>query len=263
MQYLNKVYNLDSLKLDLGSGTNPKEGFIGIDNFVGIKSQHINPETVDTSKVSVIQHDLSAGIPFESDSIEEVYSAHFLEHFPDENALYFIFEEVHRVLKDNCQLEIIVPYANSAEGMYAGHKVFFTEKWFQLNIVFNKLFTIREIHFWPSEYYMQNRERINKFLTFDEARLFLFNCCNTMRIISLKKGGNVLQGNNAILYKVITQESIDAINALQIADMISPSHISLFKKGMRASFEVFTGKMTLRDFWSRVKKNLESRGKKE
>ena len=53
--------------------------------------------------------------PFEDKSCNEVYSSHSFEHFPNTD---FILNEAHRVLKSDRLFKIIVPYANSAEGMY-------------------------------------------------------------------------------------------------------------------------------------------------
>lgn len=182
MIYLNECYgHLNHLKLDLGSGLYPKAGFIGIDNFVGIKAQTLEPESVDISKLNVIRHNLNEGIPFDSDSVDEIVTSHFLEHCP---ALDKVFEETHRVLKDKRIFEIIVPYANSAEGMYPGHNLFFTEDWFLKNILFNKFFEIKEITFYESEHYAKHKDKIRKYFSFDEARLFLFNCCWQMQIVS-------------------------------------------------------------------------------
>jgi hypothetical protein len=48
VDYLNKYYtHLKNLKIGLGSGINPKEGFIGIDNFIGIKVQTITPNIIN------------------------------------------------------------------------------------------------------------------------------------------------------------------------------------------------------------------------
>lgn len=228
MTYLNGYYkHLNSLKLDLGSGLYPKENFIGIDNFVGIKSQTLRPESIDRSKLNVIQHNLEEGIPFESDSIDEIVTSHFLEHC---TALDRLFEGVHRVLKDNRVFEIIVPYANSAEGMYPGHNVFFTEDWFLKNLTFNNLFEIKEIIFYESEHYSRHKDKISKFLSFEEARLFLFNCCWQMQIISVCNKGEKHTDNcrHNIKYKAVSQ---------------SQQHISSVKNGLIKKMKsLLTGK---------------------
>lgn len=201
MVYLNDYFGNESpLKLDLGSGIYPKIGFIGVDNFVGIRSQTLTPELIDKSALNVIQHNLEEGIPFDNDSINEIVTSHFLEHCV---ALDKIFDEVHRVLKEDCTFEIFVPYANSAEGMYPGHNIYFTEKWFLNNLQFNKLFKIKEIIFYESDYYHDHKEIINKFFTFDEARIFLFNCCWQMQVISICNKNNLSAGND-VIYKYVS-----------------------------------------------------------
>jgi predicted SAM-dependent methyltransferase len=57
-----------SLKLDLGCGQNPKEGFEGVDLY-GDKAKH----RVDLFKFPW---------PFASDSVDEIHCSHFLEHVP-------------------------------------------------------------------------------------------------------------------------------------------------------------------------------------
>ncbi|MBP7216799.1 MAG: methyltransferase domain-containing protein [Candidatus Omnitrophica bacterium] len=199
MEYLNRQFkDVKNIKLDLGSGIYLKKGFIGIDNYVGLKSQTDNPNIIKEMSLPVIQHDLSQGIPFEDNSVSEIRTSHFLEHchFFDR-----LLEEVYRVLMPKGVFDIVVPYANSAEGMYAGHIVFFTEKWFLENLLFNTLFEIKQIIFYESEYYALHRKTINKLFTFDQARLFLFNCCFQMQIIALRKDGRAApKGDETIEY---------------------------------------------------------------
>ena len=62
------------LKLDLGCGPNPREGFIGVD------ARQFGCDGVETDgKVDVI-HDLRTDWPWKDGSVEEVHSSHFLEH---------------------------------------------------------------------------------------------------------------------------------------------------------------------------------------
>lgn len=58
-------------KIDIGCGSpnNRKAGFIGID--------------FDASMKPDIVHDITKSIPFAENSVEEVYSSHFLEHLPN------------------------------------------------------------------------------------------------------------------------------------------------------------------------------------
>lgn len=65
---------------------------------------------MDTSPKSsrVIRHNLSRGIPFESETFDLVYHSHVLEHFPRENGRVFM-AECFRVLKPGGILRAAVP----------------------------------------------------------------------------------------------------------------------------------------------------------
>ncbi len=201
--YLNYYFQQKkTICLDLGCGICPKEGFVGIDNFEGIKAQTLTPESCDMDNLNIIQHDLSSGIPFDSNTITEIITSHYLEH--NEN-LDYLFEEIYRVLKKKSKFEIIIPYANSAEGMYPGHNIFFTEKWFKNSLVFNKYFNIKEFIFYETDEYSKKKKKINKFFSFNEARVLLFNCCNQLQIISYKKDQEEMKNLQAkIHYKHVT-----------------------------------------------------------
>ena len=84
------------LKLDLGCGPNKKEGFLGVDTlpFDG--------------KVDIV-HDLKkTPWPWKTDSVDEVYSSHFLEHLTGAERVPF-FNELWRVMKMGSNAFIIVP----------------------------------------------------------------------------------------------------------------------------------------------------------
>ena len=83
-------------KLDIGCGWQKKPGFIGID---------AKPER----GVDIIR-DVERGLPFDDNSVDEVYTAHFLEHVKD---LVFVMEEIYRVCKNKAKVRIIVPYYQS------------------------------------------------------------------------------------------------------------------------------------------------------
>ncbi len=71
------------IKINLGCGKDKKEGFVGVD---------IDPETKPDITASALD------LPFEKESVDEVYSSHLVEHFTPEEAKKF-FDEVYRVLK--------------------------------------------------------------------------------------------------------------------------------------------------------------------
>lgn len=84
------------LKLELGSGSRVKSGWVGL----------------DLSPKATVQCDiLEVGIPFPDNSVSIIYAEHFLEHF------YFwerdaVLEECRRVLKGGGVISIAVPDAS-------------------------------------------------------------------------------------------------------------------------------------------------------
>ncbi|HNQ86932.1 MAG TPA: methyltransferase domain-containing protein [Deltaproteobacteria bacterium] len=82
------------MKLNLGSGFRPMDGYINLD-----KSPRTNPDML---------HDLCDGLPYEDNSVEEVRAHDILEHIPIGKTVYVI-EEIWRVLVPNGVLEIVIP----------------------------------------------------------------------------------------------------------------------------------------------------------
>ena len=83
------------MKLNLGCGDKKLEGFVNVD-------------ICGTPDVAT---DLSVfPWPFESESADEIYSEHFLEHVKDFEATLF---EIHRILKPNGVLHFKVPHFKS------------------------------------------------------------------------------------------------------------------------------------------------------
>ena len=104
------------LKLNLGSGGRPKEGYINVD---------VNPKAPG---VDVI-HDLNIyPWPFEDNSIDEVLMEQCLEHLIDRNRA---MKEIHRILKKGGVAKISVPHF-TWQYAYADptHKHVFTERTF-------------------------------------------------------------------------------------------------------------------------------------
>jgi hypothetical protein len=77
------------IKLDLGCGPNPREGFTGVDRLT-------------FGKGNIVQHNLgSPNWPFEDNSVSEAHCSHFLEHltnFNDKWERVHFFNELYRVL---------------------------------------------------------------------------------------------------------------------------------------------------------------------
>jgi predicted SAM-dependent methyltransferase len=123
-----------SLKLDLGCGKNPKEGFEGVD-IRGAVAKH--------------RVDLFAfPWPFESNSVEELHASHFLEHVPAREVtksdlagadqhylgadmLFALMDECYRILKPECWMHIVVPSGRSNRAFWdPTHRRFFMQETF-------------------------------------------------------------------------------------------------------------------------------------
>lgn len=166
----------DGLRIDLGSGYAKPEGFIGLDNLVGERAQ-----IPVASNAPDILCDLNSDpLPFPDSSVREVRSSHFLEH----SLLDHVIDESHRVLVPGGIKHFAVPYANSAEGMYPGHAIFLTEKWFQENMNFQAKFEILEYEFTPSDDWYALPDAVREAWPFELARKHLFNACREMKVVA-------------------------------------------------------------------------------
>jgi hypothetical protein len=137
-----------TIKLDLGCGQNPKEGFEGVD-IRGGKAKHV----CDLFKFPW---------PFQDSSVDEVHCSHFLEHVPareieerdfapvrdfttkepkpllppseqfiGQDMLFAVMDECYRILKPEGWMEIIVPSGRSNRAfMDPTHRRFFMQETF-------------------------------------------------------------------------------------------------------------------------------------
>jgi len=99
------------MKIDIGCGSSKRPGFVGIDiqNIPGVDC------VLDLSREK---------LPFDDNSVSEVYSSHFFEHL-DIDAVQRILEEVHRVCLDGSIVEIRVPHFSGSGCFYEYHKTSF------------------------------------------------------------------------------------------------------------------------------------------
>lgn len=164
----------DDLRIDLGCGYYKPAGYVGLDNMSGTGIQVVNDETGPDILVDINRF----GIPLPDDSCAVVRASHFLEH----SKLDFVLDEMHRVLRPGGRLELIVPYANSAEGMYPGHLLFFTERWFEESPQYNSLFHTQRTAFDESDTWKTLPRLVRAVIPFGFARRFLFNACWQMRL---------------------------------------------------------------------------------
>ena len=168
------------LRIDLGSGYAKPDGFVGLDNLIGERVQIPSEANAPDILMDLNQ----TRFPFAAEAVDEVRSSHFLEH----SNLDHVIDESHRVLRRDGIFHFAVPYANSAEGMYPGHLIFLTEKWFYENINFQSKFVIVEETYTPSDDWLALPRAVRRIVPFDYARRFLFNACRQMIIIARKKG---------------------------------------------------------------------------
>jgi ubiquinone/menaquinone biosynthesis C-methylase UbiE len=86
------------VKLDLGCGPNPPDGFDGVD---------VIP--FDTGKVKHVVDLRKTPWPFYDNSVDEARSSHFIEHLTAVERVGF-FNELHRILKPGGTCLLIVPH---------------------------------------------------------------------------------------------------------------------------------------------------------
>jgi len=99
-------------KIDIGCGNSTKEGFSGID-------------IVDFGQDII--WDVRFGLPFPDESIDEIYSSHFIEHLSVTEIDDFI-NEVIRVSKVGVNIEFRCPHAETDEAYFSCHTSLWDEK---------------------------------------------------------------------------------------------------------------------------------------
>lgn len=113
---LSLVENKEPLKLNLGCGQRPKEGFEGVDLHTNAKHR------IDLWKFP---------FPWKNEEVDEIHCAHFVEHIParevedrdvigtggeqyiGEDFLFAFFDECWRVLRPGGTMTVVVPSASS------------------------------------------------------------------------------------------------------------------------------------------------------
>ena len=108
---MRRINITNATRLDIGCGPCKKPGWTGMD------VKDLGQE---------ILWDVRNGIPVPDNSIEAIYSGHFLEHLDDADieALYY---ELYRVCKQGALIEFIVPHMDHACAYVHNHKSFWSE----------------------------------------------------------------------------------------------------------------------------------------
>jgi predicted SAM-dependent methyltransferase len=111
------------IKVNLGSGTTVAEGWINLDKSWNIylskfpiikkllyKLGLISEDTfkADWQEKNIIRHDVTKGLPFESESVDFIYCSHLLEHLTYMMTRK-VCQEAYRVLKKNGIFRVVVP----------------------------------------------------------------------------------------------------------------------------------------------------------
>lgn len=118
---LSKVNPHGMVKLNLGCGANTPAGWINVDyalgarlrqmpllgNCIGWLNQHFGLFQLQWQPDIVLQ-DLTKPLPWQSDSVDVIYSSHTLEHLDRQQGQQFI-AECYRMLKPGGILRIVVP----------------------------------------------------------------------------------------------------------------------------------------------------------
>ncbi len=109
------------MKIELGGGVNPRgDGYQNID-------------LLDVPGVDCLGDFERLGrngvtLPFADDSVDEVYSAHALEHVKN---VHGVLREIARVCRIGAHVEIRVPHWLSDVSMCPGHRAVLSEHWFR------------------------------------------------------------------------------------------------------------------------------------
>lgn len=112
------------LRLDIGCGKNKKAGFTGVDA-IGFDGVDIVADVVKLKKgvqpwrtlLRPTSEEIFEPWMWETDSVEEIHSSHFVEHLTRAERVHF-FNEAWRVLKPEGKLTVVVPHwaSNRAYG---------------------------------------------------------------------------------------------------------------------------------------------------
>ncbi|MHA1225146.1 MAG: class I SAM-dependent methyltransferase [Candidatus Hodarchaeales archaeon] len=98
------------MRLDIGCGKNPRQGYIGIDK-----------EDYGQEIIRDIEKEC---LPFSDSTIDEIFCQHVLEHLDDP---MFVIDEFWRVLKPHGKAWIIVPHKDNIKAYALRHKRYFNE----------------------------------------------------------------------------------------------------------------------------------------
>jgi len=143
------------MKIDLGCGENKKEDFIGMD---------ISP----LPRVDYVVDLAKEPLPFQDNTVDEVYTKSFLEHLEIEGIIH-VMEEVWRVSRNGARVELNVPHFSSCYAADEFHKTFFRCRSFGQLLGGQYLKTSRQFEY-PCQYRIIRRR-----ITFEKIPFLFWN----------------------------------------------------------------------------------------
>ncbi len=112
---------MDGIKLNIGSGTRVVPAFLNLDNSPSVwvakfprvrrllyQSGWLKGAQGSADWSGVTWKDVTRGLPFADDSVEKIYSSHFLEHIPEKKGKHVV-GECFRVLRPGGRMRLVVP----------------------------------------------------------------------------------------------------------------------------------------------------------
>jgi predicted SAM-dependent methyltransferase len=174
------------VRLDLGCGDVPKEGFEGVDMY-GTGAKH---------KVDL----MSFPWPFKDSSVDEINCSHFIEHLPmyplvngDTDMLIAFMNECYRILKPGANMTVVCPSARSNRAFWdPTHRrfivsetfLYFSKEWRELNKLEHYLhatcnFGVNVGHSVPAEMNLLSPEASAR--RFNESWNVVFDCIATLK----------------------------------------------------------------------------------
>ncbi|ROL55665.1 methyltransferase domain-containing protein [Bacteroidetes/Chlorobi group bacterium Naka2016] len=123
-----KFKNFETIKINVGSGLNVVPGWINIDGNInllfkkfpkfflkiiykttGVKKWFSEDYFIKTLKENYfIHHNIRYGLPLPDESVDYIYTSHFLEHIYKDEA-EFVIKEFYRILKKGGKVRVVVP----------------------------------------------------------------------------------------------------------------------------------------------------------
>lgn len=160
------------IKLDIGGGTNPREGFLNIDQ-------------LPSADVQIDFESENLRLPYDNDSVEQVYSSHCFEHIANYPTL---LHEIVRVCRLGASVEIRVPHWASSMAHCNGHRHALGEvqiqQWEEFKLVW-WMGSAKRLHLVQTEYipskHFAEAQRLFPQMTDQQVMRFVQDACFELR----------------------------------------------------------------------------------